>query len=115
MRIFALVSLIVFATALPAFAQAADPKTVRTWKAKCASCHGADGKGTTAQGTKMGVGDMTSKTWQKTFTDDQIKDVILKGINRTKDGKTQKMDAYKGKIPDDQVKALVTYIRAFAK
>jgi len=36
---------------LPAAASgASDPKTERLWKAKCASCHGIDGKGDTDQG-----------------------------------------------------------------
>src|SRR3954465_4773377 len=37
----------------------ADPKAARAWKAKCASCHGADGAGQTDQGKKLKVDDMT--------------------------------------------------------
>jgi len=40
-------------------------KTERTWQAKCASCHGDDGKGQTAKGKEMGVRDMTTAEYQK--------------------------------------------------
>ena len=36
---------------------AADKKIERLWKAKCASCHGADGTAQTEKGKKMKVGD----------------------------------------------------------
>ena len=42
----------------------ADKKTERTWKAKCASCHGADGKGQTDLGQKMAIADYTDAAWQ---------------------------------------------------
>ena len=93
----------------------ADPKIERTWKAKCASCHGADGKGDTDQGKKMGVADMSKADWQKKFTDAQIKDVTLNGIKREKDGKKQEMDPYKDKLKPEQIDGLVTYIRSLAK
>ena len=70
-----------FALAIPGRASAADKKTERLWKSKCASCHGADGKGDTDQGKEMGIGDVTTAAWQKQFTDQQIKDVIAKGFS----------------------------------
>ena len=48
-----------------ALAQPSDPKTERLWKAKCASCHGADGKAQTEQGKKMAMHDITTAEWQK--------------------------------------------------
>jgi mono/diheme cytochrome c family protein len=92
-----------------------DPRTERSWKAKCASCHGDDGKGQTEQGKKMGMGDITTAAWQKEFTDDKIKAVVNDGFKREKNGKHQEMDSFKDKLRPDQVDALVVYIRALAK
>jgi mono/diheme cytochrome c family protein len=63
-----------------ASAQAQDKKAERTWKAKCASCHGADGKGDTDQGKKMKLPDMTSAKWHSKTTDAKIREAILNGV-----------------------------------
>ncbi len=47
------------------------------YKAKCAACHGADGKGTAA-GKKMGAPEFSSATVQKA-TDAQLADFIENG------------------------------------
>ena len=89
-----------------------DKKTERTWKAKCASCHGADGKGATDQGAKMGIGDYTSAAWQKSVTDAQIKTAIADGVNREKAGKKQEMEGYKDKLDAAQIDSLVAFVRS---
>jgi mono/diheme cytochrome c family protein len=76
-----------------------------TYKAKCAACHGPDGKGS-AMGTKMGARDFASAE-VKAETDAQLTDIINKGKG--------KMPSYTGKISDADVKGLVAYIRTFAK
>jgi mono/diheme cytochrome c family protein len=76
-----------------------------TYKAKCAMCHGADGKGS-AMGTKMGAHDFTSDDVQKQ-TDLQLIATITKGKG--------KMPAYDGKLKDTEIKDLVAYIRGLAK
>lgn len=76
-----------------------------TYKAKCAMCHGPDGKGS-ATGTKMGARDFASAE-VKAETDAQLTGVIDKGKG--------KMPAYTGKLSDADVKGLVAYIRTFAK
>jgi mono/diheme cytochrome c family protein len=98
-----------------AIAEGPDPRTVRTWKAKCAACHGEDGKGQTEQGKKMGIGDMSSSAWQKQFTDAQITDVVNKGIKREKNGKHQEMDPFSAALRPEQITALVGYVRSLAK
>ncbi len=98
-----------------ATAFAGDPRAERTWRAKCASCHGDDGKGATEQGKKMGIRDMSQASWQKAFTDDQIKAAINDGVKREKDGKKQEMDAYKEKLRPEQVDMLVGYVRGLGK
>jgi cytochrome c6 len=72
-----------------------------TFKAKCAMCHGADGKG-----GKMGTRDFASAE-VKAETDAQLTDIITKGKG--------KMPAYGGKLSDADIKGLVTYIRGLAK
>ena len=43
------------------------------YKAKCASCHGADGKGETAMGKKFGLKDLASP---KSLKPEEIKDLV---------------------------------------
>ncbi len=72
-----------------------------TYKAKCAMCHGADGKG-----GKMGTRDFASAE-VKAETDAQLVEIVAKGKN--------KMPAYDGKLKDTEIKDLVAYIRSLAK
>ncbi|HEX4786754.1 MAG TPA: cytochrome c [Candidatus Sulfotelmatobacter sp.] len=81
----------------PAVAQDA----ASTYKAKCAMCHGADGKG-----GKMGTRDFASPE-VKAESDAQLTDIISKGKG--------KMPSYAGKLKDDDIKGLVAYIRGLAK
>lgn len=76
------------------------------FKAKCAACHGADGKGDTSMGKAMKLRDLGSDDVQKQ-TDAQL-------IEITENGKG-KMPGYKGKLTDDQIKQLVSYIRSLKK
>jgi cytochrome c6 len=77
-----------------------------TYKAKCAMCHGADGKGDTPMGKKLGLRDFTSPQVQK-MSDDELVGIITKGKN--------KMPAYENKLSAAQIKDVVTYIRQLAK
>jgi len=83
----------------------ADNTAEATYKAKCAMCHGPDGKGETAAGKTMKVKDFSSEEVQK-MSDADLTDAISKGKG--------KMPAYKT-LTADQVKGLVAYIRSFAK
>jgi mono/diheme cytochrome c family protein len=85
-----------------------DAKIVRTYKAKCASCHGADGKADTDTGKKAQLPSFASADWQKSKTDAQIKEAIEKG-GKAKDG--TEMDPYKDKLSGEQIDGLVQYIR----
>jgi len=75
------------------------------YKAKCATCHGADGKGQSPMGKKMNLRDLGSPDVQKQ-TDKQLYDWTAAGKG--------KMPAYKDKLSDEEIKALVTYMRTFA-
>lgn len=72
-----------------------------TYKAKCAMCHGADGKG-----GKMGTRDFASAE-VKAESDAQLEDIITKGKGR--------MPSFDGKLKETDIKALVAYIRSLAK
>jgi mono/diheme cytochrome c family protein len=72
-----------------------------TFKAKCAGCHGADGKGKAA----MKTGDLASADVQKK-SDADLSGVITNG--------KAPMPAYKTLTPE-QVKDLVSYIRSLKK
>lgn len=93
----------VIGLSLPAKADTAAAEA--TYKAKCAGCHGADGKGQTPGGKATKVKDFASEDVQK-MSDADLSDAISKG-------KTP-MPAFKT-LTADQVKDLVTYVRSFAK
>jgi len=88
-----------------------DKKTERTWKAKCASCHGADGKAATDQGKKMGIPDYSSAEFQKSKTDEQLKSAIANGAKTDKG----EMEGYKDKLSGEEIDNLVKQVRSFAK
>lgn len=96
---------------LPAMVHAAD--AAENWKANCAACHGADGTGHTKAGRMAGVKDMSDAAYQKTFSDEQAMAQIKNGFKDDK-GK-QKMKAFGDKLNDDEIKALVTYVRSLSK
>lgn len=73
-----------------------------TFKAKCAMCHGADGKGDTSMGKSMKLRDLGSADVQSQS------DADLTGIITNGKGK---MPKYDGKLTADQVKDVVKYIR----
>lgn len=83
------------------------------WTQSCASCHGADGVGLTKMGKKLGVKDLTDSAYQKSFTDAQLFDHLKSGETGT-DGKV-KMKAFGEKFSDDDIKALVGYVRSLSK
>lgn len=88
---------------------AADAKAL--WDKECAKCHGAGGKGDTKMGQKLAVKDYTDPKVQASFKDAELTKAIKEGVK--KDGKTL-MKAYPD-YNEEQVKALVTYIRAMKK
>ena len=95
-------------------ALAAD-KVERTWKAKCASCHGDDCKAQTKKGQEMAVRDCSTADWNKNWTDEKIKKVIEDGVTGEREGKKKQMDGYKDKLDAAQIDALVALVRGLAK
>jgi cbb3-type cytochrome c oxidase subunit III len=77
------------------------------YAAKCAICHGKDGRGLPNWRSK-GQPDFTDAKWQKSRTDAQLAEV-------TKNGKSKYMPAFKAKLSDEEISAVVARVRAFAK
>ncbi len=90
--------------ALSSWTFAADAAT--DFKAKCATCHGAEGKGDTAMGKTMKVKDLSSAEVQKQ-SDADLTTIIEKG--------KKPMPAYEGKLTKDQINDLVKYVRSLKK
>jgi len=96
--------------AAPLSLRAADPKT--NWANNCAQCHGTTGKGDTKMGKMLNAMDLTDPKKQSSFTDAQAAAAIKDGIKQN--GKTT-MKAFRGKLSDDEIKALVAYVRKLKK
>ena len=96
--------------ALATAATAATPQA--NWDEHCAKCHGADGKGQTKMGKKLGIRDLTDAKTQAEVTDVQALDAMQKGITDKK-GKTS-MKAIEG-VPADELAAMVPFVRALKK
>ena len=97
--------------ALPVLsANAADGKEI--YEKDCAKCHGADGKGETKMGKKLGAKDYTDAKVQDELKDEAATKAIKEGL-KDKDGKTL-MKAAEG-MSDDDIKAVVAYMRKFKK
>jgi cytochrome c6 len=73
------------------------------YKSKCQACHGADGKGDTPVGKKIGVKDFHSPEVAK-MSDEELFEITKKG--------KEKMPPYDKKLTDDQIKALIKYIHS---
>jgi cytochrome c553 len=106
-----LLTLSIAATALAlASASAEDAKAV--YEKDCAKCHGSDGKGATKMGQKLGAKDYTDAKVQAELKDDAAFKAIKEGF-KDKEGKSL-MKPSEG-LSDDQIKALVAYMRTFKK
>lgn len=88
---------------------AADGK--ENYTAQCAKCHGADGKGETKMGKKLGAKDYTDAKVQAEMKDDKAFKAVKEGL---KEGDKTLMKPAEG-LSDDDIKALVAYMRAFKK
>lgn len=101
---------IAFLVATAWVAQAADAK--ENWEKHCAKCHGADGKGATKMGQKLKIRDYTDAKVQAELKDDKMTTAIKDGVKQ--DGK-KTMNGFAEKLSDDEVKALVKFVREFKK
>jgi cytochrome c6 len=91
-------------------ASAADVK--ETWDKDCAKCHGADGKGDTKMGKKLEIKDFTDAKYQDSLKDEAMLKAIKEGVKQ--DEKTR-MKGFGETLNDEEMKALVAYVRKFKK
>lgn len=83
-----------------AFAGKIDYKKI--FENECLKCHGKYGKGS-KRGKSLGSPDFTNAEWQASVTDEQL-------INSITNGK-KKMPKQEGKLSQEEIKALVKYVR----
>ena len=102
MKIGAFILIAVFALSTTVCSLAQDDPAAM-YKSKCQVCHGADGKGDTPAGKKVGAKDFHSPEVAK-MSDTELFEITKKGKD--------KMPAYDKKLTDDQIKALIKYVRS---
>ncbi len=79
----------------------------------CVECHGSDGKAQTRLGRRSGAKDLTIKKEMAKLTDEEIFKTIKFG--RTNSKGEEKMDAFANGLSDQEISALVTFVRSLAK
>ena len=107
-KILSVAVLCILGSAITAWA--ADAKS--NWEDHCAKCHGAEGKGDTKMGKKLGIKDFADPAVQAQFTDADAFKAVKEGV-KDKDGK-MRMKAIEG-LSDDDITALVQYLRGLKK
>lgn len=73
----------------------------------CASCHGKDGRAKTIKGKLKHARNLTEGAWQEKVSDERIFNAIMNGKG--------KMPAYSKKLSEQEIEALVSYVRALRK
>ena len=102
----ALVTMVMLTLSTPPTTADASEDGAALFKAKCASCHAADGSGNTPVGKGLKLRDLRSAEVQAR-SDEQIYEVIAKGKG--------KMPGYEKSVGADKCKALVGFIRGLKK
>ena len=90
-------------------ASAQDSKAL--YEQSCKKCHGAEGKGDSLMGKKLGAKDYSDAKVQDALKDDVAIKSIKEGLKK---GDTTLMKPAEG-LTDDQIKGLVAYMRTFKK
>jgi len=101
-RYYGALAAMVVVTGAMGFAQAGGA----TYKAKCQSCHGADGTPNPGIAKMMGV-KPASDASVKAHSEEEMIAITTNGKN--------KMPAFKGKLSDQEIKDSVGYFRTFVK
>jgi len=99
----AVLGAVIGSLAIPAMAQQPGEAA---YKAKCAMCHGADGRGNTPVGKSMKLRSLKSA--------EDVKESDAELFKQTKEG-VGKMQGYAGKLTDAQIQDVVAYIRTLQK
>ena len=86
-------------------ASSSDAKT--TFDAKCAKCHGKDGRAKGLISKAKGVRNLTDAKWQEDVSDERLFNSISNGRG--------KMPSFKKKLSEADINALVAYVRSLKK
>lgn len=97
--------------AAPITLQAADAQ--EHWTTNCAKCHGPDGAGKTPVGRMLKLKDYTDPAVQAAMTDEDMARTIKEGT-KSAAGK-QIMPAFADKIPEEDLPALIAFVRSLKK
>jgi mono/diheme cytochrome c family protein len=73
----------------------------------CMKCHGDDGSGKAARAIEPSIPNFTVADWQEKRPDNGLLESIL-------DGKGETMPSYRKKVTEEEARALVNHVRAFA-
>jgi mono/diheme cytochrome c family protein len=73
----------------------------------CASCHGRDGRAKTLKGKSNHARNLSDAEWQDRVSDERIFNSIMNGKG--------KMPPYGKKLSEQEIDALVTYVRSLKK
>lgn len=91
---------------LPAAVCFAQSSSEALYKSKCQMCHGAKGMADTPAAKAMKVKPITDPE-VKAFTETKMEEAVRNGMG--------KMQPYKGKLTDAEIKGVVAYFRTFLK
>lgn len=73
----------------------------------CASCHGRDGRAKTLKGKLKHARDLTDRAWQDDASDERLFNAIMNG--------KRKMPGFSKKLSEQEIDALVSYVRGLKK
>jgi mono/diheme cytochrome c family protein len=73
----------------------------------CASCHGRDGRAKTPKAKSNHARNLVDAEWQDRVSDERIFNVIMNGKG--------KMPGYGKKLSEQEINALVSYVRSLKK
>ncbi len=86
-------------------ASSSDART--TFDAKCAKCHGKDGRAKGLLSKAKGTRNLTDAKWQEDVSDERVFNSISNGRG--------KMPAFKKKLSEADINALVAYVRGLKR
>lgn len=75
----------------------------------CARCHGPEGEPTPGMVARHGVRDLTAREVQAEMTDEEIREQIFRG------SKNREMPSFGGVVSDEEVGAVIDYVREFGE
>lgn len=89
---------------------AGDGKTAKeNWDRHCKKCHAEDGSGSTPIGKKLEIKDYTDPAALAELSDEELFNMTKDGVDGTK------MPGFAKKLSDEEIHALVKYMRGMAK